>query len=93
MCLPFVRGDLRPPGDRPRWLFLGGCGFGVIGVCIQLYIGFPVQGSSTVLYSRLCDLEALRVAVSESMKDLAETLIERGFLVPSPADDETSDEL
>ena len=47
---------------------------------------------SDVLYSRMCDLEALRVAVSESMAEVAETLIQRGFLVESVAEDETSQE-
>ena len=40
----------------------------------------------------MCDLEALRVAVSESMAEVAETLIQRGFLVESVAEDETSQE-
>ena len=47
---------------------------------------------SDVLYSRMCDLEALRVAVSESMAEVAETLTQRGFLVESVAEDETSQE-
>ena len=43
---------------------------------------------SHLLYARLCDLEALRVAVSGAMANLAEALITRGYLVEVPADED-----